>query len=301
MTDELHNYIVKCIKSKFIITFVKKKQGFSMSKQPTTSILVPIDSTEQTMIALSQTYNLARFTNSRIVLLSVEEEKSPSTKKKLEELAKVAMEKSGQPVETLIRHGNVYEEINKVADVLNPLFVMIGITSKLSLGHLLSKNAFKMVRESKHPVITIRGKVHRDGCKTILLPVDLSKETREKVSKAIELAKLFNADIRVISILTQTDEDAENKLISYSNQVWKFIKDQGIRCTIKTLRGKDIPKMVQDYGREVEADLILIMTKAELSLKELFIGTVAQQIISESEIPVLSFRPMVRKDTASWK
>ena len=272
-----------------------------MSKQPTTSILVPIDSTEQTMIALSQTYNLARFTNSRIVLLSVEEEKSPSTKKKLEELAKVAMEKSGQPVEMLIRHGNVYEEINKVADVLNPLFVMIGITSKLSLGHMLSKNAFNMVRESKHPVITIRGKVHRDGCKTILLPVDLSKETREKVSKAIELAKLFNADIRVISILTQTDDDAENKLISYSNQVWKFIKDQGIRCTIKTLRGKDIPKMVQDYGREVEADLILIMTKAELSLKELFIGTVAQQIISESEIPVLSFRPMVRKDTASWK
>lgn len=280
---------------------MSKKQGFSMSKQPTTSILVPIDSTEQTMIALSQTYNLARFTNSRIVLLSVEEEKSPLTKKKLDELAKVAMAKSGQPVETMIRHGNVYEEINKVADVLNPLFVMIGITSKLSLSHVLSKNAFKMVRESKHPVITIRGKVHRDGCKTILLPVDLSKETREKVSKAIELAKLFKADIRVISILTQTDEDAENKLISYSNQVWKFIKDQGIRCTIKTLRGKDIPKMVQDYGREVEADLILIMTKAELSLKELFIGTVAQQIISESEIPVLSFRPMVRKDTASWK
>ena len=48
-----------------------------------------------------------------------------------------------------------------------------------------------MVRESKHPVITIRGKVHRDGCKTILLPLDLTKETREKVNKAIELAKIF--------------------------------------------------------------------------------------------------------------
>ena len=294
-------FVLLNVKIQKLFLLLSKKQGFSMSKQPTTSILVPIDSTEQTMIALSQTYNLARFTNSRIVLLSVEEENSPATKKKLAELAKVAMAKSGQPVETMIRHGNVYEEINRVADVLNPLFVMIGITSKLSLSHVLSKNAFKMVRESKHPIITIRGKVHRDGCKTILLPVDLSKETREKVSKAIELAKLFSADIRVISILTQTDEDAENKLISYSNQVWKFIKDQGIRCTIKTLRGKDIPKMVQDYGREVEADLILIMTKAELSLKELFIGTVAQQIISESEIPVLSFRPMVRKDTASWK
>ncbi len=32
-------------------------------------------------------------------------------------------------------------------------------------------------------------------------------------------------------------------------------------------------------------------------MKEFFIGTVAQRIINESDIPVLSFRPMVRKDT----
>jgi nucleotide-binding universal stress UspA family protein len=271
-----------------------------MTKTSTNSILVPIDSTEQTMIALGQSYNLARFTNSKIVLLTVDDDKSPAVKKRLDELAKIASQKSGQPVETMIRQGNVYEEINKVADVLNPLFVLIGLTSKLSMGSILSKNAFKMVRESKHPVITIRGKVHRDGCKTILLPVDLSKQTREKVTKAVFLAKLFKADVRVISILTETDETSENKLISYSNQVWKYIKDQGIRCTIKTLRGQDIPKMVIDYGREVEADLILIMSKAELSMKEMFMGTVAERIINESEIPVLSYRPMERRDTTSY-
>ena len=271
-----------------------------MTKTSTNSILVPIDSTEQTMIALSQTYNLARLTGSKIVLLSVGEGNPTAVKKKLDDLGKIASQKSGQVVETIIREGNVYEEINKVADVLNPLFIMIGLTTQLGLGNNMSKNAFKMVRESKHPVITIRGKVHRDGCKTILLPVDLSKETREKVTKAVELAKLFHADIRVISILTKKDEATENKLISYSNQVWKYIKEKGIRCTIKTLRGKDIPKMIQDYGREVDADLVLIMSKAELSLKELFIGTTAQRIISESEIPVLSFRPMLRKDTTTF-
>ncbi len=263
----------------------------------TNSILVPIDSTEQTIIALSQSYNLARLTNSKIVLLTIEEGNAADAQKRLDELAKEASSKSGQPVETMVRKGNVYEEINKVADVLNPLFVMIGLSSKISLSKIIGQNAFKMVRESKHPVITIRGKVHRDGCKTILLPLDLTKETREKVNKAIELAKIFDADIRVISILTQKDEESENKLISYSNQVWKYIKDEGVRCTIKTLRGHDISQLVLDYGHEVEADLILIMSKAELSMKEFFIGTVAQRIINESDIPVLSFRPMVRKDT----
>ena len=266
----------------------------------TPSILVPIDSTEQTIIALNQSYNLARLTKSKIVLLAVDEENNPTAvQKRLAELAKEAEEKSGQPVETMLRKGNVYEEISKVADVLNPL-LMIGLTSKITLNKIIGKNAFKMVRESKHPVITIRGKVHRDGCKTILLPLDLTKQTREKVDRAIELAKQFGANIRVISILTQTDEESENKLISYSNQVWKHIKNQGIRCTIKTLRGTNVPQMILDYAHEVDADLILIMSKAELNVKEFFIGTVAQRIINESDIPVLSYRPMERKDTTVY-
>ena len=268
-----------------------------MSTTPQSSILVPIDSTEQTIIALHQTYNLARLTNSKIVLLSVDEGEPPFVKNRLEMLAKEASKDSGQPVETMMRHGNVYEEIHKVADIINPIFIMIGLSSKITVGKIIGKNAFKMVRESHHPIITIKGKHHRDGCKTILLPLDLSKETREKVDKAIELAKLFNATVRVISILTSTDEFLENRLISLSNQVWKRIKEEGIRCTIKTLRGKDIVDMVLNYGHEVEADLILIMSKAELSVKEFFIGTVAQRIINESEIPVVSYRPMLRKDT----
>jgi len=114
------------------------------------------------------------------------------------------------------------------------------------------------------------------------------------------MAKIFGAEIRVISILSQTDEESENKLISYSNQVWKFIKEQDIKCTIKTLRGSDIPQMILDYGHEVNADLIIVMSKAELSIKEFFIGTTAQRLINESDIPVLSYRPAEKKDTTSF-
>jgi len=143
------------------------------------SILIPIDSTEQTIVALHQSYNLARLTKSKIVLMSVAEKSDEkATEKRLEELAKEVSKETGLSVETMVRHGNVYEEINKVADVLEPLFVMIGLSSKITINKIIGQNAFKMVRESKHPVITIRGKVHRDGCKTILLPLDLTKETR---------------------------------------------------------------------------------------------------------------------------
>ena len=58
--------------------------------------------------------------------------------------------------------------------------------------------------------------------------------------------------------------------------------------------------MMVNYAKEIDADLIMIMSKAELNLKEYFIGTTAQNIISTSDIPVLSIRPMVRKDTTTF-
>lgn len=263
----------------------------------TNSILVPIDETEQTVIALNQSYNIAQQTDAKIVLLSVEEEtQSVSVQRKLAELAKEAAVKSGRPVETMLRKGNVYEEINKVADVLQPL-VMVGLTSKLSPGTFLGKNAFKMVRESKSPVMTIRGQFNREGYRTILLPLDLTKESREKVDKAIILAKRFNSTVRVVSVLTHKDEESENKLIAYSNQVWRYLRAHQIRSTVKLLRGSNPSKLILEYGYQIDADIIVITSKSVQNVKEFFTGTVAEQLINESEIPVITYHPLERKDT----
>ena len=42
-----------------------------------------------------------------------------------------------------------------------------------------SKNkAIRVVSKSPCPVITIKGKEHFNGCRTIILPLDLEKETK---------------------------------------------------------------------------------------------------------------------------
>ncbi len=264
----------------------------------TTSILVPIDSTEPTTAALNQAYSLARHTHSKLIFLAINRmENFYTLKKKLNMLAQEASEKSGCQVETLIRYGNVHEQIQKVADVFNSLLVL-GLTSKLSLNSFIGRQTFKLACEYKNPVITIRGEATRDEYKTILLPIQLRKETREKVGKAIELAKRYDASIRIVSVLTQSDEGSENKLLAYANQVWKHIKSHHLRCTLKTVRGKDPTKLILEYGHQVDADLILIMNKEPVTMKEFFTGTVPQHLMSESDIPVMCYQPMERKDTS---
>lgn len=263
----------------------------------TTSILVPIDSSERSAEALNQAYGLAKHTHSKLILMAVNNTNSSALKKKLFTLAQEAYERIGCEVETIIRFGNPHEQIQKVADVFNSL-VVLGFDSKLSLKSFAGWQAFKSECEYKNPVITIRGKANRKDYKTILLPIQLRKETREKVDRAIELAKHYDASIRIASVLTHADEGYENRLLAYANQVWRSIKSHKIHCTIRTLRGKDAVQLILDYGHQIDADLILIMNKEPINIKEYLMGTVSQHLLSESDIPVMCYQPMERKDTS---
>jgi nucleotide-binding universal stress UspA family protein len=262
-----------------------------MSQDKKNSILVPIDSTEQTIVALRQSYNLARYTNSQIVLLHVFEEDETKEVAYMQTIADDVAKESGLTVKVEYARGNVFAETMRLAEELNATLVVLGLTSHMSAKDIIGKSAFKFIRESKFPVLTVRGKQHRDGCENILLPLDLTKETRQKVDKAIEFAKYFGAAIRILSIFSLKDAEYENKILAYSQQVKNYIKSKGIPCTNKSMASDDIAEAVVEYGHKIEADLIMIMTKAELNIKEMFVGTTAQRVVDISDIPVLSLRP----------
>jgi nucleotide-binding universal stress UspA family protein len=149
-------------------------------------------------------------------------------------------------------------------------------------------------------VITIRGTEHRDGCENILLPLDLSPETREKVDVAIQFAHYFGASIRVLGVFSADDADYENKLLAYSHQVKQFIKSKGISCTNRSIPVTDIAQAVVEYANKIEADLIMIMNKPDLSVGEFFQGTDAQRIVDISNVPVMTIQPMKRESLSHF-
>ena len=66
---------------------------------------------------------------------------------------------------------------------------------------------------------------------------------------------------------------------------------------IKAIKGHEtLEHAVVDYANKVDADLIMIMTQQEGEITPLFIGSTAQGIINNSEIPVMSIVPVVKHD-----
>jgi nucleotide-binding universal stress UspA family protein len=165
----------------------------------------------------------------------------------------------------------------------------------MKAADIFSESASQMVRECSCPVITIRGREQRDGCENILMPIDLSRESREKVDMAIEFAKYFGAAIRVLGIYSLKDEKYENQLHAYVHQVKQYIKSKGVTCSNKTMPSENIAETVVEYANKIESDLIMIMNKPGLSVKERFVGTLAQKVIDISNIPVMTVNPRERE------
>lgn len=273
-------------------------------------ILVPIDFSDQSLIALKQSYNLARLTKADLTLInvidqsfhlpffSVKEDKSMEKKiqKALEKLAEETAKESGIVVNILVVSGKVYDQIQKAAKKLKCSFIIMGTNGSHGLKKFIGSNTLRVIREAPCPVISIKGKKHRTGCKIIVLPLDLTKETKEKVAKAIEIANLFGSTINLVSAITSDDEFIINKLKRQMNQVHEFVLQHNVPCQIEFLHGGDISEDTVEYAKKIKADLIMIMTQEETWTDIMFINSAAQKIINESEVPVLSVRPKVKKD-----
>lgn len=272
-------------------------------------ILIPIDFSEQSIIALDQSYNLAKFYKAELSLIYViddtnatgeSDEEEIRMKAKLEDLAATVSKKHSINVNAILAKGPVSDKILEIAGNLKTKMIIMGTNG--SKGHkegIVGSNSLKVVEKAKCPVVTIKGKSMREGCKNIVLPIDLTKESLQKVKKAIELGKLYGATIRMISVSFSQDKSLLNRLMRKIEEATFLIKSE-VNCTsevVNAVEGRDtLAQIVLDYANKVKADLVMIMTQQEEDLKLVPIATTsaAHYIISNSDIPVMSIVPTLK-------
>jgi nucleotide-binding universal stress UspA family protein len=282
-------------------------------------ILVPIDFSQHSTNALDQSNSLAKLYNAEITLLHVIEKGSifngflkkdnddealrKEAMQKLKELAAGITNKYSINTNVIVSKGRVYDKIVEAAHEVNAKLIVMGILQpgKDTKSKYISANVKKVVRGAKCPVLTIKGKQVREGCKNIVIPIDLTKESREKVEYAIELGKLTGATIHTISTLYTVDEDAAKRLVKHVKQVKKTIKAAGVNCTIEIIslvRGNEtIESAIINYAHAMKADMLMIMSQPEGEVKP-FVGSTAENIINDSDVPVMSILPSYKESRA---
>lgn len=140
----------------------------------------------------------------------------------------------------------------------------------------------------------------------ILVPIDGSDTSLAAVDKAAEFAKAFNAKITVVQVMAldpyiaaeyisaaQTNDMIERArraiLDDLATAKTKFA-EFGVEVETKLLEGQVVHRELVQAAQDLAADLIIIGSHGRTGLKKLFLGSVAQNVLNDVQIPVLVVR-----------
>jgi len=193
----------------------------------------------------------------------------------------------------VIREGKIYREIIDEAKEMESLCIVMGTHGKSGFEQFwIGSNANKLISVSPCPVITLRaGVAAKDEMRVILLPVDSTLDTRQKVPFTAYLAQLFESEVYVLSIYASKYKSIQRRVDVYTDQVCNYLEEEGIKFHRDVLVCDNLTTGTIEYAKRIRANLISIMTEQETSPFNLLVGPYAQQMVNNSPYPVLSINP----------
>lgn len=260
-------------------------------------IVVGFDFSSGSAYAVDLAIDIANRLESDIRLVYVKEKKEddgPIRSEIERRNAGVAHLLHGIQLEYVLREGNPPEELAKQVKEDNAQLLIVGTHGMSGMKtNVLGRNIYRTIEISPAPVVIIREDFNfNKQLDKIVVPLDSSDNTRQKVAEAMMFAKAFGSTIHLLGLYTSSTPDIRRIVNNYVKSVQRHLLANGVPYITKTVDAfKNVTTTTLEYADAIKADLIAIMTEQESSLSSMFLGTYAQQMITQSKIPVLTVRP----------
>ncbi|NNE54461.1 MAG: universal stress protein [Flavobacteriales bacterium] len=260
-------------------------------------ILVPTDFTKVGETAINHALVMAGAVNGEVHVLHIIGNKREivEAKLQLETLQATIKKERNIDVHTIVRIGSIFDDIDKVANEIGASLIIMGTHGLKGMQFITGSRALKIVTESSIPFIIVQERdIRTTGYDTIVVPLDLQKETKQKLKLVAKMATYFDAEVYLVSP-GESDEFLRNQLDRNINYAKNFFKEKNIKYKVEITETKsgNFAKGMLKFAASVDADLVCIMNFYENSLMGILGGSYEQMVITnEAQIPVLCINPV---------
>lgn len=140
--------------------------------------------------------------------------------------------------------------------------------------------------------------------KHLLVPVDESPMSYAAAEQALSLAKDLKCPVTIMSVIAvdpfvgvdfykvapaitdyfmQAEQNAQNRLA----EIQQSFSREGISVDTKIIRGVAASEGIVQIANEIGADLIIMGSHGRTGVKKMMLGSVAQNVLTQSPVPVL--------------
>lgn len=240
-------------------------------------VLVPIDFTEESLIALDYGIDLANHLQANIRVVHVKTDSliipffskdevndrlSQDVEAWAEELHRQFAPKYKVDCGVFdykIREGNIVKEISNQARYGDSTIMVLGAHEDGSyVSQWVGSPAYRMVAHSPCPVLVVSKRMQLNhDIKHIALPVDYSIASRKKVPAIAGVAHLFGAKVHVVGLKTSDLDWMNEQMNAFVKLVEKFIINQAkVEVELVQLTGREFANNLMHFAEDNSIDLI---------------------------------------------
>jgi nucleotide-binding universal stress UspA family protein len=273
------------------------------------TILVPTDFSREADHALQVATAIARKTGAEIVLEHIIQtafEAEYTTATNLPKAAKENIEfktlqaqkklhkkikplQAGQVrISTEARVGNLSDELPQIIASHKVDLIVMGTSGASGWEALIgNSNTAKVVRYARCMVLTVGKKITGFDIKNLVLAVDFKQIPADFISKLREWQALFGFTIHLLYVNAPLNFTTT---LTIEKRMNKFLKDHplasvtpAIFCDYSQQDG------IINYAQKVNADVIAMLTHGRNGIMRLLDGSVTENVVNQSQIPVLTY------------
>ena len=289
--------------------FHQKKETNKFMKK----ILVPIDFSKPSLLAVDTAADIARKAGAELILLHVVEEAVGNSmnvegqvteggdwqerlftmkliEKAKKQLAKVLEDPKleGVKVRTELRLGSPYHGMNAMVTERKVDLVVMGTAGHSDLEHMIiGSNTEKVVRMSHCPVLTLHNKPLNKDFKDIVYATSMSKD-EEVFSKIVRRTQqLYEATVHLVRINTPGNFQRDTVVKKYMTDFAKKLQLKNF--TINVFNDVTEEEGIIYFAESINADLIAMATHGRTGFAHVLAGSIAEDVVRHSKRPVLTF------------
>jgi nucleotide-binding universal stress UspA family protein len=282
------------------------------------NVMVPIDFSQPSRMALDYGVDLARVLRARLTLVHVMEPQPVLETATAGEIARIELERreaAFQQLEELVapedqddldlrivlKSGNAKMEIAAAVEEQHVDIVVLGTHGRGRLGRfILGSTTEGLLRKLHVPVMTVSRVMFPGSFKRILFATDLSDSSHTAFTLALDMARKLRGDVLALHVMggpmlaaaefgtpTELNESALEEVRRRLRTLAIEGKAQGIAVQVSVADGAAATQILR-AATENQADLILLAIESKGLIERSLLGTTAERVVREAAIPVLS-------------
>ena len=196
----------------------------------------------------------------------------------------------GVNVAEAVLFDGVYESIVKQSKKHEIDLIVMGThgTSGFVNDFFIGSNTDKIVRLSEVPVLAIRDEIKEAKFKHVVFASDFSEGVEESFQPIHELIDSFGSHVDLVRIITRDDFYFTDPMLKIMEDFAKKKKLKDYSCHV--FSAENVQEGINEFAKRQNADLITTITHGRRGLARLFNGSVTNDLIKTSALPVLTVK-----------